>query len=76
MERLYRDGLVADLDPRRAAIVGYAAKLTSAPAALDSDDATPLRAAGLSDGEILDLTNAVAMFAWANRLMQSLGGSK
>jgi alkylhydroperoxidase family enzyme len=27
----------------------------------------------LSDLEILDLTHAVAMFAWANRLMQTLG---
>ena len=32
-----------------------------------------MRAQGLSDLEILDLTHAVAMFAWANRLMQTLG---
>jgi alkylhydroperoxidase family enzyme len=33
----------------------------------------PLREIGLSDLEILDLTHAIAMFAWANRLMQPLG---
>jgi alkylhydroperoxidase family enzyme len=32
-----------------------------------------LRRIGLTDLEILDLTNAVVMFAWANRLMQTLG---
>jgi alkylhydroperoxidase family enzyme len=33
----------------------------------------PLRAQGLSDLDILDLSHAVAIFPWANRLMQSLG---
>ena len=75
MERLHRDGLAAKLDPRRSAMVAYAARLTVAPAAIGPADAAPLRAQGLSDGDILDLTNAVAMFAWANRLMQSLGKS-
>jgi uncharacterized peroxidase-related enzyme len=75
MERLHKDGLGAMPDPRRAAIVAYAAKLTSRPSTLGPTDAAPLRAVGLSDGDILDLTNAVAMFAWANRLMQSLGGA-
>mgnify|MGYP000199149279 CR=1 FL=1 len=32
-----------------------------------------LRAAGLDDREVLDLVHAVALFAWANRLMLSLG---
>jgi alkylhydroperoxidase family enzyme len=27
----------------------------------------------MSDGEILDYSHAVAIFAWANRLMQTLG---
>ena len=38
-------------------------------------DLAPLRRAGLSDLEILDVTHATAMFAWANRLMQTLGES-
>jgi uncharacterized peroxidase-related enzyme len=40
---------------------------------MSAADLEPLREIGLSDLEILDLTNAVAMFAWANRLMQTLG---
>jgi uncharacterized peroxidase-related enzyme len=73
MQRLHADGIDATLEPRHRAIVDYAAKLTRDPAALGPGDAAPLRAQGLSDLEILDLTHAVAMFAWANRLMLSLG---
>ena len=73
MELIQRDGVEAKLEPRLRAIVDYAAKLTRDPAAITPDDAAPLRAQGLSDLEILDLTHAVAMFAWANRLMQTLG---
>ena len=73
MDRLQGEGVEAALEPRRAAIVAYAAKLTRDPAGIGARDAAPLRAVGLSDLEILDLTHAVAMFAWANRLMQTLG---
>jgi uncharacterized peroxidase-related enzyme len=73
MELIQRDGVDAKLEPRLKAIVDYAAKLTRDPAAITPADAAPLRAQGLGDLEILDLTHAVAMFAWANRLMQTLG---
>jgi uncharacterized peroxidase-related enzyme len=73
MARIQADGIDAALDPRQKAIVDYAAKLTRDPAAVGPADAAPLRAQGLTDLEILDLTHAVAMFAWANRLMQTLG---
>ena len=73
MERIQHDGVDAALDPRRKAILDYSAKLTRDPAAIGPADAAPLRARGLGDLEILDLTHAVAMFAWANRLMQTLG---
>ena len=73
MQRIQAKGVNAALDPRRKAILDYAAKLTRDPAAIGPADAAPLRAQGLSDLEILDLTHAVAMFAWANRLMQTLG---
>ncbi len=73
MERIQRDGVDAALDPRRKAILDYSAKLSRDPASVDPADAAPLRAEGLTDLEILDLTHAVAMFAWANRLMQTLG---
>lgn len=70
---LYDEGLDTPLPPRLRAIVDYAAKLTRAPAAMTVADLAPLRAAGMDDLEIFDLTNAVAMFANANRLMQTLG---
>jgi len=73
MQRIQQDGTAATLEPRQKAIVDYAAKLTRDPAAITPADAAPLRAQGLTDLEILDLTHAVAMFAWANRLMQTLG---
>jgi uncharacterized peroxidase-related enzyme len=76
MARIQADGTEAKLDPRRRALLDYAAKLTRDPAAIGGADAAPLRAQGLTDLEILDFTNAVAMFAWANRLMQSLGAPK
>lgn len=73
IQRLYDDGLDTPLEPRLRAIVDFAAKLTRAPDAMVAGDLAPLRAAGLGDAEIQDLVHAVAMFANANRLMQSLG---
>jgi uncharacterized peroxidase-related enzyme len=73
MDLMQSGGVEAGFEPRVKAIVDYSAKLTRDPASITAADAAPLRAHGLSDLEILDLTHAVAMFAWANRLMQSLG---
>jgi len=73
MQRLIDEGVEAELPPRERAIVDFAVKLTRTPSALTSDDLKPLRQLGLTDQEILDLTHATAMFAWANRLMQTLG---
>lgn len=73
MQRLIEDGVEAELPPRERIIVDFAVKLTRTPSTLTTDDLTPLRQLGLTDQEILDLTHAAAMFAWANRLMQTLG---
>jgi uncharacterized peroxidase-related enzyme len=73
IQALYDQGLDTPLPPRLRALVDYAAKLTRTPAEMTTDDLKPLRAVGMSDLEIHDLTNAVAMFANANRLMQTLG---
>jgi len=73
MDKVQADGVEAELEPRLKAIMDYSAKLTRDPSAITPADTAPLRAQGLSDLEILDLTHAVAMFAWANRLMQTLG---
>ncbi len=70
---LYEQGVDTPLEPRLRAVVDYAAKLTRDPASMTAADLAPLRAVGMDDLEIHDLTNAVAMFANANRLMQTLG---
>lgn len=73
MQRLVAEGVETDLPPRERAIVDFAVKLTRSPSALTAADLAPLRHLGLNDQEILDLTHVIAMFAWANRLMQTLG---
>jgi uncharacterized peroxidase-related enzyme len=73
IESLLREGANTELGERDRAVVDYAVKLTRDPSAIGRADLEPLRRLGLTDLEILDLTHAVAMFAWANRLMQTLG---
>ncbi len=73
IERLLDEGVGAAVGERERAVIDYAVKLTDDPAAMTAADLAPLRQVGLSDKEILDVTHAVAMFAWANRLMQTLG---
>jgi uncharacterized peroxidase-related enzyme len=73
IQALYDHGLDTPLEPRLRAIVDFAARLTRDPMGMTPNDLKPLRAEGLSDLEIHDLINAVAMFANANRLMQTLG---
>ncbi|MBL6080282.1 peroxidase-related enzyme [Belnapia sp. T18] len=75
MQRLLEAGLGTELSPRRRAIVDFAARLTREPGAVGAADLKPLREAGLDDLELLDLIHSIAMFANANRLMQSLGRS-
>ena len=66
------DGLEA-LEPRLSNIVRHAEKLTSAPAAMTESDLGELRAVGLSDKDILDLTLIVAYFNFVNRIALGLG---
>ena len=74
MDHLLDQGVDAPLDdPREQAIVDLAAKLTRDPAGLTADDIRPLRDMGVTDLEIYDIAQSAAMFAWANRLMQTLG---
>jgi uncharacterized peroxidase-related enzyme len=73
IQAIFDAGVDTELAERYRAIVDYSVKLTRHPSAMSPEDLVPLRRAGLTDLEILDLTNAAAMFAWANRLMQTLG---
>ena len=55
------------------AALEYAAKLTQAPAVVSEGDIEALRAAGLEDGEILEINQVTAYFAYANRTVLGLG---
>jgi uncharacterized peroxidase-related enzyme len=63
------------LEPRLGNIAIHAEKLTSAPAAMTELDLDPLRAEGLSDEDILDITLVVAYFNFVNRVALGLGVS-
>jgi uncharacterized peroxidase-related enzyme len=63
----------APLSERERALVDYALKLNDAPAEMVETDLAPLRAAGLSDAEILHGNLVVGYFAFANRLTLGLG---
>jgi alkylhydroperoxidase domain protein len=74
IERLLDEGVSVPLDdPKEQAIVDFSVRLTESPAELTGDHVRPLREAGFSDLEIYDIAISAAMFAWANRLMQTLG---
>ena len=73
IEALFAHGAAAQLPPRERAVADFAAALGATPPALTSSHLNALRAEKFSDADIFDLANAVAMFAWANRLMLTLG---
>jgi uncharacterized peroxidase-related enzyme len=66
------DGLET-LEPRLSNIVRHAQKLTSAPEAMTESDLGELRAVGLNDRDILDLTLITAYFNFVNRIVLGLG---
>lgn len=67
-------GAGANLPDRERALVTFAFRLARRPADLTPSDLRAMRAGGFRDREIYDIAHAVAMFAWANRLMLTLGG--
>jgi uncharacterized peroxidase-related enzyme len=73
MEAVFADGAEAALDPRSAAILRYAMRLSETPSAADEGDVAALKDAGLDATEMLDLTLSASLFGWANRLMHTLG---
>lgn len=60
--------------PQQAALV-YARALTADPGGMIEDMVADLRAAGWSDGEILEINQVTAYFAFANRTVLGLGVS-
>lgn len=54
-------------------MLSYAERLTASPAEIRRADVAALRRAGLTDREILDLTQVAAYFAYVNRIALGLG---
>jgi len=57
------------------AALAYVRKLTTDPGTITNEDIENMRAAGLKDGEILELNQVAAYFAYANRTVTGLGVS-
>jgi uncharacterized peroxidase-related enzyme len=55
------------------AALAYAGKLTSDPGSIEQGDIDTLRAAGLKDGEILEINQVTAYFAYAHRTVTGMG---
>lgn len=72
-QALQADDPAAAFDGAELAALTYARTLTLAPDTLGEADIQSLRAAGLSDGEILELNQVSAYFAYANRTVLGLG---
>lgn len=60
-------------DTREQAILDYAQALTLQPSSVNENLILELRAVGLSDGEILEVNQITAYFAYANRTVLGLG---
>jgi alkylhydroperoxidase domain protein len=77
IDRLLRKGVARgtdlELDERWQGVVDLAVELASTPPKATPVQVERLREIGLSELEILDVIQAGAFFAWANRLMLTLG---
>ncbi len=70
-----RDVTNLPLDDAQKAAMEYARKLTEHPSEMVEADVAVLRAAGWEDGEILEINQVTAYFAYANRTVLGLGCS-
>ena len=62
-------------DVREKSALNYARQLTTNPSGTTESAITVLRDAGYSDGEILEINQVIAYFAYANRTVLGLGVS-
>ncbi len=70
---LSADDPAAAFSGRELAGLRYAARLTIAQADVTESDIQALRDAGFDDGEILEINQVTAYFAYANRMVLGLG---
>lgn len=70
---LYSDDFSAAFTPCECAALAYATILTVTPGSVQESDIQALRQAGWNDGEILEINQVCAYFAYANRTVSGLG---
>jgi uncharacterized peroxidase-related enzyme len=59
--------------PRERAILDYVRELTQSPSEVEERSIQEMRAAGLDDGEILEVNQVASYFAYVNRTVLGLG---
>jgi uncharacterized peroxidase-related enzyme len=62
-----------DLDPKTRALLGYAQKLTEAPAAVEDADIQALRVAGWDERAIYEATALIGFFNFTGRMEAASG---
>lgn len=73
LDALKTGKLTEAFDPARVLALEYVNRLTRTPTDLSSEDIAQLRAAGWEDGQILEINQVAAYFAYANRTVLGLG---
>jgi uncharacterized peroxidase-related enzyme len=63
----------AGLSAREMALLDYAVKLTEGPRAVGRADLEALRAAGLTDEQLVDAVQCIGYFNFINRVLDGLG---
>lgn len=72
-EAIMQDSFDEKLAHKVVVAIKYAKILTMAPASLTQEDLLPLKEAGFSEGEILEINQVVSYFNYANRTVLGLG---
>lgn len=67
-EQMVMNYRAARLDPRRRAMLDFAAKLTESPHAVEDEDREGLRRVGFSERDIWDIAAVVGFFNMSNRI--------
>ncbi|MBI2391219.1 MAG: peroxidase [Deltaproteobacteria bacterium] len=73
VESLSLDPATAPVPARMRAMIDFAIALTKSPSDRSGERVEQLRAAGLDDRAILDVTQVVAYFNFVNRMAEGLG---
>jgi uncharacterized peroxidase-related enzyme len=72
LERVARDYESADLDPADVAVMRFAERVSTDPAAMTDADSQALRDHGFSDRQIVDITLAAAARNYLSRALRAL----